>query len=82
MERGHVFGDRWKEMDQTYLHAYFGVLILAGVIRSNGESTESLWDAETGREPFSATMSLENFFPGLSASIAETPDQLSGRETS
>ena len=41
--------------------AYFGVLILAGVFRSNGESTESLWDAETAGELFSATMSPENF---------------------
>lgn len=48
-------------MDQTHLHAYFGVLILAGVFRSKGESTESQWDAETGRELFRATMSLENF---------------------
>lgn len=56
-----VFGERWKEMDQTQLHAYFGVLILAGVFRSKGESAESLWDAETGREIFRATMSLENF---------------------
>jgi hypothetical protein len=48
-------------MAQTHLHAYFGVLILAGVFRSNGESTESLWDAETGRELFRATMSLKNF---------------------
>ena len=71
-------------MDQTHLHAYFGVLILAGVFISNGESTGSLWDAETGRELFRATMSLENFtlFPGLFISITETPDQLGGRETS
>lgn len=47
-------------MDQTHLHAYFGLLILAGVFRSNGEYTESLWDAKTGREIFRATMSLEN----------------------
>jgi hypothetical protein len=56
-----VFGERWKEMDQANLHAYFEVLILSGVFRSNGESTESLWDAETGRELSCAKMSLENF---------------------
>jgi hypothetical protein len=44
-----VFEEGWKEMDQTHLHAYFWVLILTGVFRSNGESTESLWEAETGR---------------------------------
>lgn len=53
-----VFGEKWKEMDQTHLQAYFGVLILAGVFRSKGKS---LWDAETGIELFRPTMSLENF---------------------
>jgi hypothetical protein len=48
-------------MDQIHLHAYFGVLILAALSISNGESTESLCDGETGRESFRATMSLENF---------------------
>ncbi|KAL3969261.1 leucine-rich repeat-containing G protein-coupled receptor 6 [Sarotherodon galilaeus] len=61
LEGRHVFGERWKEMDQIDLQPYFGVLILAGVFRSKGESTESLWDAETGRELFRASMSLENF---------------------
>ena len=61
LEGRRVFGERWKEMDQTHLYAYFGLLILAGVFRSKGESTESLWDAETGRELFRATMSLQNF---------------------
>ncbi|XP_069008593.1 LOW QUALITY PROTEIN: piggyBac transposable element-derived protein 4-like [Embiotoca jacksoni] len=62
LEGRRVFGERWKEMDRTHLHAYFGVFMLAGVSRSKGESTESLWDAETGREFFRATMSLENFY--------------------
>lgn len=61
LEGRRVFGERWKEMDQTHSHAYSGVLILVGVFRSKGESTESLWDAENGRELFCATMSLENF---------------------
>ena len=26
-----VFGDQWKEIDIMHLHAYFGILILAGV---------------------------------------------------
>ena len=43
-----VFGERRKEMDKTHVHAYFGVLNLAGVFRSNGEYTKSMWDAETG----------------------------------
>lgn len=61
LEGWRVFGERWKEMDQTHLDAYFGVLILAGVFKSKGESTESLWDAESGREILRATMSLKNF---------------------
>ena len=60
-EGRRVFQERWNDMDQTHLEAYFGVLILAGVFRSKGESTESLWDAETGRELFRTTISLENF---------------------
>lgn len=51
LEGRRVFGEGWMEMDQTHLH---------GVFRSKGEYTESLWDAETGREIFRATMSLEN----------------------
>ena len=38
-----------------------GLLILAGVYKSKDESTASLWDAETGRAIFRATMSLETF---------------------
>lgn len=38
-EGRRVFEERWKEIDQTGLQAYFGVLILAGVFRSKGEST-------------------------------------------
>ncbi|XP_033960769.1 piggyBac transposable element-derived protein 4-like [Pseudochaenichthys georgianus] len=61
LEGRRVFGKEWKELDITHVHAYFGILLLAGVYRSRGESTESLWDAETGRAIFRATMSLETF---------------------
>lgn len=61
LEGKRVLGERWKEMDQIHLHAYFGLLILAGVFRSKWKSAESLWDTETGREIFRATMILENF---------------------
>ena len=60
LEWRRVFGDQWKEIDIMHLHAYFGILILAGVYRSRGECTESLWDAETGRAIFRAT-SLKSF---------------------
>lgn len=48
-------------MDETDLDAYFGVLILAGVFRSKGEATESLWHEETGRELFRAMTSLKTY---------------------
>ncbi|XP_029986470.1 piggyBac transposable element-derived protein 4-like, partial [Sphaeramia orbicularis] len=53
--------DGWRRMDEIDLHAYVGLLILAGVYRSRGEATASLWDAESGRAIFRATMSLKVF---------------------
>jgi len=61
LEGRRVFGDKWEELDQADLHAYMGLLILAGVYRSNHEATMSLWDAESGRPIFRATMSLGQF---------------------
>lgn len=46
MEGLHKYGDNWKRMDETDLHAYIGLLILVGVHRSRGEATSSLWDTE------------------------------------
>ncbi|XP_028432779.1 piggyBac transposable element-derived protein 4-like [Perca flavescens] len=51
----------WTEMDSTNLRAYMGLLILAGVYRSRGESTRCLWDNRSGRAIFRATMSLSRF---------------------
>ena len=53
------YGDEWKGMDETDLHAYVGLRILAGVYRSRGEAASSLWDAESGRAIFRATMPLK-----------------------
>ncbi|XP_014912949.1 piggyBac transposable element-derived protein 4-like [Poecilia latipinna] len=55
------FGDSWKKMDEIDLQAYIGLLILAGVYRSRGEAAASLWDAESGRPIFRATMALSLF---------------------
>ncbi|TWW54655.1 hypothetical protein D4764_0263720, partial [Takifugu flavidus] len=55
------YGDSWKKMDETDLQAYLGLLILAGVYRSRGEAAASLWDAESGRPIFRATMPLKLF---------------------
>ena len=45
-------------MDATDLRTYVGLLILVGVYRSRGEATARLWDAESGRTVFRATMPL------------------------
>lgn len=51
----------WTGVDSTDLRAYMGLLILAGVYRSRGESTRCLWDDRSGRAIFRATMSLSRF---------------------
>ncbi|XP_024151020.1 piggyBac transposable element-derived protein 4-like [Oryzias melastigma] len=61
LEGKRVFGDTWREIDLVDLQAYIGLLILAGVYRSNDEATKSLWDEESGRPIFRATMSLQQF---------------------
>ncbi|XP_069017652.1 piggyBac transposable element-derived protein 4-like [Embiotoca jacksoni] len=53
------YGEGWKAMKETDLRAYIGLLILAGVYRSRGETAASLWDAESGRVIFRATMPLK-----------------------
>ncbi|KAJ7984080.1 hypothetical protein DPEC_G00366450 [Dallia pectoralis] len=55
-------GDAWRGMDAVDLRAYAGQLILAGVYRSRGEAAASLWDAESGRPIFRATMTLKVFY--------------------
>ncbi|XP_059209533.1 piggyBac transposable element-derived protein 4-like [Centropristis striata] len=61
LEGRRVFQEKWKPLDPTDLHAYIGILVLAGVYRSKGEATASLWNEENGRPIFRATMSLETF---------------------
>lgn len=61
LEGRRVFKDKWKTVDSTDIQAYMGLLILAGVYRSRNESTDSLWDADTGRAIFRATMSQQTF---------------------
>ncbi|KAJ7984140.1 hypothetical protein DPEC_G00364240 [Dallia pectoralis] len=55
-------GDAWRGMDAVELRAYAGLLILAGVYRSRGEAAASLWDAESGRPIFRASMPLKVFY--------------------
>ncbi|XP_062409077.1 piggyBac transposable element-derived protein 4-like [Sardina pilchardus] len=61
LEGSRVYGDSWEVLDLTHLQAYIGLLILAGVYKSKGEATESLWGADTGRAIFPATMPLKSF---------------------
>lgn len=61
IEGRRIYGDDWKEFDNITFQAYIGLLLLAGVYKSNGEATKSLWNKETGRAIFRATMSLEKF---------------------
>ncbi|XP_005997448.1 piggyBac transposable element-derived protein 4-like [Latimeria chalumnae] len=61
LEGRRVLGEKWKELDHVDMQAYIGLLLLAGVYRCKGEATSSLWNAETGRAIFPATMSLETF---------------------
>ncbi|KRZ12308.1 PiggyBac transposable element-derived protein 4 [Trichinella zimbabwensis] len=61
LEGKRLYKDDWKEIDETELHAYISVLILAGVYKSHGEATNSLWNTENGRPIFPSVMSLDNF---------------------
>ncbi|XP_041864774.1 piggyBac transposable element-derived protein 4-like [Melanotaenia boesemani] len=61
MEGRRVFGKSWMDIDKVQLDAYLGLLLLAGVYRSCNEATASLWDGESGRSIFRATMSLQTF---------------------
>ncbi|XP_049927217.1 piggyBac transposable element-derived protein 4-like [Epinephelus moara] len=65
----------WKDLDATTVRAYFGLLLLAGVYRSRGEATRSLWNEQTGRHIFRATMSVKMF--GLISRILRFDDRLS-----
>lgn len=60
MEGINHYGQEWKTMVVTDLHAYMGLLIKAGVYRW-GEAGSSLWNDESGRPIFRAIVSLEMF---------------------
>ena len=55
------YKDQWENIDLVKLHAYFGLLLLAGVYRSYGECVTQLWNEKTGRPIFRAAMSLKMF---------------------
>lgn len=61
IEGRRIYDKEWTDIDSTELFAFIGLLLLAGVFRSNNESSESLWDSQKGRPIFAATMSLKTF---------------------
>ncbi|XP_017479435.1 PREDICTED: piggyBac transposable element-derived protein 4-like [Rhagoletis zephyria] len=61
IEGNKKIGERYNQIDEIELDAFLGILILAGVYRSHGESIRSLWDKVHGRPIFRATMPLGRF---------------------
>nr|XP_023657834.1 piggyBac transposable element-derived protein 4-like isoform X2 [Paramormyrops kingsleyae] len=61
MEGRKRFPSDWTEFTPKEFDAYIGILILAGVFRSKGETFASLWDLKTGRAIFQATMPRARF---------------------
>lgn len=50
----------WSDVDDKEIRNYIGLLILAGVYRSKGESTRSLWDDQNKK------ITCDNFFTSFS----------------
>lgn len=51
----------WRDLDAQDFNSYISLLIKAGVLKSHIESTEGLWNAQSGRSVFRAGMSLKNY---------------------
>lgn len=75
--RGKREVENWTDIDSTDVRAYIGLLILAGVYKSKGESSSGLWDEQTGRAIFRAAMSHKKF-KGINSNI-RFDDKLSRR---
>ena len=61
-EKGSLLlGDRWKETDRIEMAAYIGLLLLAGVFRSNHQNFHELWEEKYGSPLFRATMTKNRF---------------------
>lgn len=59
-EGNRVKKEEWTVVNEMELRAFFGLLLLRGVYKASGESTEELW-SEDGRKDFPATMSYNRF---------------------
>lgn len=60
IEGNRVFGVNWKNIDDTDMKAFFGMLLLMGVYRSNNESLDEIFE-ENNRAEYRATFSQRNF---------------------
>ena len=73
-----VYGKLWKTYDTISLRTYIGLLLLAGVYKSNHELLPRLWDDIEGHFIFRATMSLRRF--QNIASVMRFDDRLTRNE--
>ena len=60
-EGRRIFHQRWIEVTRPELYTYIGVVLLAGVYRSNKEPIIHLWNKTSGRSVFPNSMSRNRF---------------------
>ena len=85
LEGRRVFGERWKEIDQTHLHDFFGGSYPCWRFQIQWEIHRIPVRCRNWERTFPVQQCLcktSTLFSGLSSLITETPDQLGGRETS
>jgi len=59
--QGKRFVHEWRDVEKHELQGYLGLLIPAGMFKSQHESTKSRGGRETGRPLFAGTMSPKTF---------------------
>lgn len=69
LEGRRVYGNEWNDIVLEEMQAFLGLLILAGVCKSNNEATRSFWDSVMERAVFRATMLLKMFHKLKSSQI-------------
>lgn len=60
IEGKRILGNNWKNIDDTDMKAFFGLLLLIGVHRSNNENLHEIFE-ENNRAEYRATFSEEKF---------------------
>jgi len=56
-----LYGHQWADVDNIKMHCSLGLLIFAGVMKSQNESVMSLWNEENGHVIFSQSMARNKF---------------------